>query len=381
MDLNLSEEHRLIRDAARDFATRAVAPEAAQRDVDERFPTELVKQLAEMGFMGVKVSDQYGGAGSDFTAYALVIRELARACASTAVATAVTNMVADAIEMFGNEEQKQRFLPPLMDGTHVTGAFCLSEPEMGSDTASLRCTARRDGDHYVLDGTKQWVTNGSHAGIGVVMATVDRALGKRGVTAFVVEKETPGFSISRVEEKMGLRSSETAQYVFEEARVPVANRLGEEGEGLKVALGVLDGGRVGVAAQSTGVGEAALQEGKRFALDRKAFGKEIANFQAIQWMLADTATELEAGWLLTLRAASQRDAGKTVTREASMAKVFASEACGRAVDRMLQIHGGYGVTKDYPIERLYRDARVFRIYEGTSEIQRLVIARQILRGM
>jgi len=379
MDLNLSEEHRLIRDAARDFATRAVAPEAEQRDHDERFPTELIKQLAEMGFLGVKINDSYGGAGSDFTAYALVMREISRACASTAVAMAVTNLVADSIERFGNEEQKQRFLPPLMDGTHVTGAFCLSEPEMGSDTAGLRCTARRDGDHYVLDGTKQWVTNGSHAGLSLVMATVDRALGKKGVTAFVVEQGTPGFSVPRVEDKLGLRSSETAQFLFEEARVPLANRLGEEGEGLKVALAGLDGGRIGVAAQSCGVGEAALQEGKRYARDRKAFGQEIAGFQAIQWLIADTATELEAAWLLTLRAATLRDASKPVTREAAMAKVYATEACGRAVDRMLQVHGGYGVTKDYPIERLYRDARVFRIYEGTSEIQRLVIGRQILQ--
>ncbi|MFH1808337.1 MAG: acyl-CoA dehydrogenase family protein [Pseudomonadota bacterium] len=379
MDFELSEDHRLVQEAARDFAIRAVAPGAAERDRTHIFPVDIIGQLAELGFLGVKVKDTYGGAGCDFTSYALVMREISRACASTAVAMAVTNMVADAIEMFGSDEQKQRLLPPLMRGELCTGAFCLSEPEAGSDATAVRCTARLDGDHYVLDGTKQWVTNGVNAGLAVIFATLDRSRGKDALCAFVVEKGTPGFSVARVEEKMGLRSSETAQLVLDGARVPAANRLGAEGEGARIAFGVLDGGRVGVSSQAVGVGEAALAEGVKFARERKAFGKAVAEFQALQWMIADTATELEAAWLLTLRAANLRDAGQRVTREASMAKVFATEACGRAVDRMLQIHGGYGYTRDYPIERLYRDARVFRIYEGTSEIQRLVIARQLLQ--
>ncbi|MBN2360468.1 MAG: acyl-CoA dehydrogenase family protein [Deltaproteobacteria bacterium] len=379
MQFELTDEDRMIQDAARDFAQRAVAPGAAQRDRDEEFPADIVRQLGELGFLGVKIGDRYGGAGANNVGYVLALREMARACAATAVAMAVTNMVADAIEMFGSDEQRDRWLKPLMRGDLCAAAFCLSEPEVGSDSTALRTTARRDGDCYLLNGTKSWVSSGPHAGLNLIFATLDRSQGARAVTAFVVEPKTPGLTIARVEDKMGLRGSETAQYVLEDARVPVANRLAGDGEGMKIALGVLDGGRIGIGAQSVGVGEAALAEGVRYAKMRKAFGQEIAGFQALQWMIADTATELEAAWLLTLRAASLRDTGQRVSREASMAKVFSSEACGRAVDRMLQIHGGYGYTRDYPIERLYRDARVFRIYEGTSEVQRLVIARALLK--
>lgn len=379
MDFELSEDHRLFMEAARTFAKRAVEPGAAERDKHETFPDDVVRKLGENGFLGVKVSEDYGGSGADNASYILALREIARVDAATAVAMAVTNMVADAIEMFGSESQKQKYLVPMLAGEAGTGSFCLSEPEAGSDATAIRCAAVQDGAEFVLNGTKSWVSNGSHSDISIVFATLDRSLGSKGVTAFLVEKGTPGFAFARVEDKMGLRGSETAVLTFDDVKLGPEQVLGELGGGMKIALGVLDGGRIGISTQAVGVGEAALAEGRNYAKDRKAFGQPIGDFQALQWMLADTVTELDAAWLLTLRAASLRDQGLRVTKEASMAKVFSTEACGRAVDRMLQIHGGYGYTKEYLIERLYRDARVFRIYEGTSEVQRIVIARQILK--
>ena len=379
MDFELNEEQRMFMDAARTFARRAIEPGAAERDKTGTFDDAIVRKLGQNGFLGVKVSEDYGGSGGDNVSYVLALREVARVCASTAVTMAVTNMVADAIEMFGSEEQKKKYLLPLLAGEAGTGSFCLSEPEAGSDATALRLKATQDGDDFILNGTKSWVSNGSHSSVSIVFATIDRSLKSKGVTAFLVAKDKPGFSIASKEDKMGLRSSETAVLNFDDVRLSRADLIGEVGGGMKIALGVLDGGRIGISTQAVGVGEAALAEGRTYAKERKAFDQPIGNFQALQWMLADTAMELDAAWLLTLRAASLRDQALRVTKEASMAKVFATESCGRAVDRMLQIHGGYGFTKDYLIERLYRDARVFRIYEGTSEVQRLVIARQILK--
>jgi alkylation response protein AidB-like acyl-CoA dehydrogenase len=373
-----NEEQQLIMEMARDFAQRELQPKAEERDREGTFPREELVKLAQLGLLGVNVPERYGGAEAGVVAYSLAITELAKACASTTVAVAVTNMVAEVISRFGSDAQRERHVPMLTDGRAIAGAFALSEPRCGSDPGSLSARARRTDDGWVLDGSKQWITSGDHAGVFVVWARSNELPGVKGISAFVVEKDTPGLHIGRHEDKMGLRGSSTVPLSFEECRIPHDALLAEDGAGFRIAMVALDGGRIGVASQALGIGLAALDEALAYAKERKTFGRPIAQHQAVQSMLADMACELEAARLLVLRAAALKQAGEPFTREASMAKLYASEAANRACYAALQIHGGYGYTKDYAIERLTRDVRVTSIYEGTSEIQRLVIGRSLL---
>lgn len=380
MNLDFTEEQVLIQKTARDFAKNELAPKAQERDEKGTFPTEELAQLAELGLMGVNVPEEYGGTEAGVIAYSLAITELAKGCASTTVAVAVTNMVAEVICKFGTEEQKERYVTAITGGDFEAAAFALSEPQAGSDAAALKTRAVKDGDSWVINGTKQWITSGDHSGVSVVWAKTDPDAGVKGITAFLVPKDAPGLSVGRHEDKMGLRGSSTVSLNFEECKVGADAVLGEIGGGFKIAMTALDGGRIGVASQALGVGLAALDEGSRYALEREAFGNSLSNLQAIQWMLADSATELEASRWLILQAAYLKEKGGKFTQQASMGKVYATEAAWRACDRMLQVHGGYGYVKEYPIERYLRDVRVTRIYEGTSEIQRLVIARNVLEN-
>lgn len=381
MDFELTESQRLIQSTARDFAQRRIAPLAAEIDREERFPTELLKGLAELGLMGVNIPESLGGAEAGTVAYALAMMEVARACASTAVAMGVTNMVGETITRFGTEEQKQKYVPKLTSGEYVTGAFALSEPGAGSDPGSMRTTARREGNEWVIDGAKQWITSGSYAGVFVVWArTGPIEAGTRGISAFLVEGGTPGLKVGKPEDKMGLRGSNTVPLTFENCRIPESNLLGELNQGFKIAMMALDGGRIGISAQAIGIATAALEAAVSYAKERRQFGKPIADFQAIQWMIADSQTELDAARLLCLRAAWLKENKLPFSKEASMSKVFSTEAAWRICDRALQIHGGYGYTREYNVERHLRDVRVTRIYEGTSEIQRLVIARNVIGG-
>jgi alkylation response protein AidB-like acyl-CoA dehydrogenase len=377
MQLELNDTHALVQRSARDYATRVIQPVAAELDREGRFPAEILKGLAELGLMAVNVSPELGGAGAGPVAYSLAMMEVARACASTAVTMAVTNMVGEVLAAFGSEEQKQAFVPRLASGEWVAGAFALSEPESGSDPGSMRTTAERTSDGYILRGQKQWITSGSKAGVIVVWARTGGP-GTRGISAFAVEADRPGIRAGKHEDKLGLRASETVPLTFDDVRIPASSLLGEEGQGFKIAMMALDGGRIGIASQAVGIAQAALDEAAAYAKDRKQFGKPIGDFQGIQWPLADSRTELEAARLLTLRAAWLKEQGRPFTREASMAKLFASEKANLIVGRCLQVHGGYGFVKDFPIERHYRDVRVTTIYEGTSEIQRTVIARSEL---
>jgi len=378
MDFALSEEHRLVQQTARDFATREILPVASQLDAEHRFPAEIVRGLAELGLMGVMVPEEYGGAGMDNVAYVLAMEEVARACASTAAIMSVNNsLVCDPILRYGTEEQKRRYLPVLASGREI-GCYCLTEPQAGSDAASLQTTARLDGDGWVLNGTKVFVTNAREAWVFIVYARTEPEAGPRGISAFIVERDHPGISVGKVERKMGLLASSTCEVLLQDCRVPRDNLLGARGEGFKVALSTLDGGRIGIAAQAVGIARAALEESVAYARERRQFGRPIAEFQAIQWKIADMATRIDAARLLTLRAAWLRDQGKRCTAEASMAKLFASETAMFAAHQGVQIFGGYGYIKDYPVERYFRDAKITEIYEGTSEIQRLVIARNLL---
>lgn len=378
MDLELNETQQLIAESARDFAARVVAPRAADLDKSGVFPSETVRGLAEQGLLGVNLLGRYGGAEAGVVAYALAMIEIAKACASTAVTMAVTNMVGEVVQTFGNEAQRDEHLPKLTSGQYLTGAFALSEPGAGSDAASLTTTAKRTDDGWVIDGQKQWITNGGYAGLFVVWARTGGP-GAKGISTFLVKKDAPGLSIGRPENKHGLRGSNTVPLTFDECRVPTSALLGEEGMGFRVAMMALDGGRIGISSQAIGIGTAALEAAIAYAKDRQAFGRPIADFQAIQWMLADSRTELDAARLLCLRAATLKEAGAPFTREASISKLFASEAANRVCNRALQIHGGYGYTREFPVERYLRDVRITTIYEGTSEIQRMVIARELLR--
>lgn len=375
----LTEEQSLVQQTARDFAARELSPAAQQRDRDGTFPTAELAKLAELGLMGVNVPSAYGGAEAGVVAYSLAITELARGCPATTVAVAVTNMVAEVICQYGTEEQKRTYVQRITSGEYSCAAFALSEPQCGSDAGGLKTTARRTDDGWLINGTKQWITSGDHAGVSVVWARTNERPGPRGISAFLVEAGTPGMEVGKHEDKMGLRGSTTVPLVFEDCLVPGGALLSGEGQGFPIAMTALDGGRIGVASQALGIGLAALQEAKSYALERQSFGRPISAHQAIQWMLADCATELEAARLLTLRAALLKEQKLAFTREASMAKVYASETANRVCYRALQIHGGYGYTKDYAVERLTRDARVTTIYEGTSEIQRLVIGRDLTR--
>jgi len=379
MDLELTQDQQMIRQMVRDFAEEKVRPGVAQRDEAGRFIDELLPGLAELGLLGMLVPESYGGAGLDNVSYALAIEELARVCPSTAVTVSVTNSVCqDPILLFGNEEQKRRFLPPLAKGEMI-GGFGLTEPGSGSDASALKTRAERKGDRYILNGAKAWITNTHFGKVFVVIASTDPSKGSKGTTAFIVTPDNPGFRFEPVEHKMGLKASVTSGIHFEECEVPAENRLGEEGMGVRVALTTLDASRIGIAAQAVGIAQGAFEEAVKYSHQRETFGKPLHDHQAIGFMLAEMGTDLEAARLLTLKAAALRDAGsRGLSRASSMAKLFASEAAKRVCDSAVQIHGAYGYSREYAVERFYRDVRVTTIYEGTSEIQRMVIARSLL---
>ena len=380
MNFAPTEEQELVRRTARDVAERVLAPRAAARDVSGEFPTAELKELAKLGLLGVAVPEALGGAGADVVAYSLAMQELARVDASVSVAVSVTNMVAELIAKVGSEAQAKAWVPGLVSGELVCGAFALSEPQAGSDPAGLRTTATRTGAGWRLSGTKQWITSGDRAGVMVVWAMTDASAGHKGITAFLVPGKAPGLSVGRLEEKMGLHGSTTAQLVLDGVEVGDDAVLAGVGGGFRLAMMALDGGRIGIASQAIGIARGALEAAIRYATDREQFGVPIIKHQAIGNMLADAATWLDAATLMTLRAASRKQAGLPFTREASMAKLFATEHAGKICDLALQVHGGYGYTRDFPVERAYRDVRVTRIYEGTSEIQRIVIARELLKS-
>jgi butyryl-CoA dehydrogenase len=379
MDFDLTAEQRMIREMAQSFAQKEVLPKAAELDETGRFPEELVRQLAGLGLMGVAVPEEYGGAGMDNICYAIAMEEIARACASTAVILSVNNSLACApILSFGSEEQKRKYLVPLATGEHL-GCFGLTEPEAGSDAGSQKTTAVRDGSHYVLNGTKNFITNATEADTCVLFTMTDREKKHKGITAFILDMKSQGITIGKKEVKLGICASATASIILEDVKIPATNRLGNEGEGFKIAMHTLDGGRIGIAAQAIGIARASLEDSLAYAKERKQFGQPIANFQAIQWMLADMATEIDAARMLTYRAAWRKDRNLRYTKESAMAKLYASEAAMRASVKGIQIHGGYGYIREYPAERHFRDAKITEIYEGTSEIQRLVIASDLLR--
>jgi butyryl-CoA dehydrogenase len=379
MDFELSEEQRMIRDAAREVAEREIKPRAAKTDETREFPWDNVRRLGEMGFMGMCVDAEYGGAGLDFLSYILALEEVCAACAATGVIMSVQNsLVCGPIQQFGTEEQKRRYLPDLASGKKI-GAYCLTEPQAGSDAGNQRTQAVAKNGKYVLTGTKMFVTNGGAADVLVVYTRTDPAAKTRGITAFLVETGTPGVERSHREKTMGIRGSSTNEVVFKDAEVPAGNLLGELNRGYSIALSTLEGGRIGIAAQAIGIARNALDEALKYARQREQFGKPIAEFQSIQWMLADMATEVNAAQLLTYRAAVLRDQGARCAKEASMAKLYASEVAVRSADRAVQIHGGYGYIQDFPVERLYRDAKITQLYEGTSQVQKMVIAANLLK--
>jgi butyryl-CoA dehydrogenase len=379
MDFNLSEEEAMTRECARDFAEKRLMPVAAELDEKQEFPKELVAEMAELGLMGIPVPEELGGGGLSTAAYTVAVEEVSRGCASVGVTlSAHTSLACDPLMKYGNDEQKEKFLKPLATGEKL-GALAMTEPGAGTDLGSASMAAKKDGDSYVLNGSKIFITNGGVADVVLVLASTNREAKAKGLGMFVVEKGTPGFSIGKVEHKLGIRASNTAELVFEDCRIPAANLLGEEGAGFKIGLGTLDGGRIGIAAQAVGIGTAALEKAVEYAKQREQFGKPIGTFQAVQWMIADSATELDAARLLYLRASQVKDSGKRFSSEAAMAKLFASEVASRAADRSIQIHGGYGYTVEYAPERHYRDARITQIYEGTSEVMRMVIAGGLLR--
>ena len=379
MDLKLTEQQQMLRDATREFAVKRLLPQAQEAEEQEHNAPELLRELASMGYCGIGTPEQYGGSALDAVAYALMVTELSYGDASVGVTVSVTNsLVQDPIMLFGTEEQKERFLPSLASG-EVWGGFALTEPSAGTDSAGTRTTAVLDGDHYILNGTKNFITNGGFAGTFVVFARGDREDKHHGISAFVVEKGTPGFSIGKKEDKLGIRASSTTELVFEDCRLPKENLLGEWGGGFKVAMKTLDNGRIGIAAQSLGIAMRALDLAVEYAKGREQFDRPLAKFQHNQFRLADMATELEASRLLLMQAAWEKDQGVRHSKAAAMAKLYASEASHRICHAALQIHGGYGYIKEYEVERLYRDQRITELYEGTSEAMRMVIAAAILR--
>ncbi|MCA1908241.1 MAG: acyl-CoA dehydrogenase family protein [Magnetospirillum sp.] len=376
----LTEEQCLIQETARSFARERLAPGAEKRDREHAFPAAELAEMGELGFLGMVVPPEYDGAGTDYVSYALALMEIAWAEGATSTIMSVHNSVGCMpILAFGTEAQKQTYLRPMARGEWI-GCFCLTEPEAGSDAASIKTRAVKDGDFYVLNGAKQFITSGKNAKVAIVFAVTDPAAGKKGLSAFVVPTDSPGWNVARVEDKLGQHASDTCQIILEDLRVPAANLLGAEGEGLKIALANLEGGRLGIAAQSVGMAQAALDHAIAYAKDRKQFGKPIIEHQAVAFRLADMATRIEAARQMVLHVASLRDAGQPCLKEASMAKLLASETAERVCSDAIQIHGGYGYLADFPVERIYRDVRVCQIYEGTSDIQRLVIARALAAG-
>jgi alkylation response protein AidB-like acyl-CoA dehydrogenase len=384
MYLQFTEEQQMIRQAARDFAQNECLPGVIERDEHQKFPLEQVKKLAELGFMGMMVSPEYGGAGLDTVSYVLAMEEISKIDASVSVCMSVNNsLVCWGLEAYGSEEQKQKYLTPLAqgmkDGELYIGAFLLSEPEAGSDATSQRTTAEDKGDHYILNGTKNWITNGNTASVYLVMAQTDPAKGSRGINTFIVEKNTPGVTVGAKENKLGIRGSDTHSIMFQDVIVPKENRIGSDGFGFTFAMKTLSGGRIGIASQALGIASGAYELALKYSKERKAFGKEISQHQAIQFKLADMATKIDAARLLCLKAAWEKDQNMDYTLSSSMAKVFASETAMWTTVEAVQVHGGYGFVKEYHVERLMRDAKITQIYEGTSEVQRIVIARNILK--
>jgi butyryl-CoA dehydrogenase len=380
VNLDLTEEQQLLQRSVREFAEAEVKPHAKEIDETGRFPRDTFEKAAELGLTGVAVPENYGGAGMDHVSYAIVIEEISRVCASTGTILSVQNsLYCDPIFRFGTEEQKQKFLVPYARGEKI-GCYALTEPQAGSNAAALRTKAERKGDAYVINGTKAWITNGGAADAALVYVNTQPEKGEKGITALIVEKGTRGFAVGKEEKKLGVHATACTELSFADCEVPVGNRIGNEGEGYKIALSTLDGGRIGIAAQATGIAQGAFEAALSYAQQRQAFGHPIADFQAIQFMLADMATELDAARLLARRAAWKQDSGARFTMEASIAKLFASEMSTRVTHKAIQIHGGYGYSREYPVERNYRDARITEIYEGTSEIQRLVISASVLKA-
>ena len=379
LDLSLTPEQELVQRTARSFATDELLPKAAEIDRDARFPADAVQKLGALGFMGMLVPSEYGGAGLDAISYAIAIEEISRADASVGVIMSVQNsLVCGALVTEGDEEQKRRFLPRLASGA-LLGCFALSEPQAGSDASNLKCAAVRQGDHWIVNGTKNFITTGAHAGVVLLFAQTDPGARHHGITCLLVDTKQPGVIVAKQEHKLGIRGSDTTQLVFQDARVADAHRLGAVGSGFKVAMKTLDSGRIGIAAQAVGIARACLEDAAAYAKQREAFGKPIAEFQAIQWKIADMSTQVDAARLLTWRAAALKDAHEPYTAEASMAKLFASDVAVRAARECVQVFGGYGYVQDFPAERHYRDAKITEIYEGTSEIQRIVIAEDTLQ--
>lgn len=380
MNFELTEEQIAVRDAARDFAQNVLKREVIERDRDQRFPLEEIKQLGELGFMGMMVDPKYGGSGMDTISYVLAMEEISKVDASTSVCMSVNNsLVCWGLEKYGTEEQKQKYLVPLAKG-EIIGAFCLSEPEAGSDATSQRTEAIDKGDHYLLNGTKNWITNGSSASVYLVIAQTNREAGHRGINALIIERGMEGFIVGAKEDKMGIRGSDTHTLIFNDVKVPKENRIGEDGFGFKFAMKVLSGGRIGIAAQALGIAGGAYELALAYSKERKAFGKEIYKHQAIAFKLADMATEIEAAKLLVYRAALDKDAGRNYDQSSAMAKLYASKVAMEQTVEAVQIHGGYGFVKEYHVERLMRDAKITQIYEGTSEVQKIVISRGVLNA-
>ena len=380
MDLELTEEQKLLQKSVREFAESEVRPLAKELDETGHFPRELFKKAAELGLTGIAFPEAEGGAGFDHLAYAIVIEEISRCCASTGVILSVQNsLYCDPIHRFGMEEQKKKFLLPFARGEKI-GCYALTEPQAGSNAAALQTRAAKRGEKYVINGTKAWITNGGAADAAIVYANTDPAKGEKGITALVVEKGTPGFEIGKEEKKLGINATACCELVFTDCEVPAMNRIGNEGEGYKIALSTLDGGRIGIAAQATGIAQGAFEAALAYSQQRVAFGQPISQFQAIQFMLADMSTEIDAARLLVRKAAWKQDTSARFTRDAAIAKLFASEMATRVTHKAIQVHGGNGYSREYPVERAYRDARITEIYEGTSEIQRLVISSWALKS-
>ncbi len=379
MSFKLTEEQLMIQSMVRDLARSEFAPQAMERDKTKEFPAENLKKLGELGLMGMMIPPEYGGSGADTVSYVLALAEVAYACASTAVVMSVHNsIVCESVLRYGTDDQKEKYLKQMATGEMI-GAFALTEPNAGSDPSRQTTKAVLEGDSYVLNGTKRFTTTGKNAGIIIVTAKTDEEARHKGISAFLIEQGTPGLKVGPLEDKMGLRASDTVDLIIEDCRIPAANRLGNEGDGFLIAMTGLDGGRIGIAAQSVGVAKAAFDAAVQYSREREQFGQSISKFQGLRWMIADMATEIEAARLMMLSAAEMKDNGENYTLQASMAKLYASEMVNRITPKAIQIHGGYGFTKEYPVERYYRDARVFTIYEGTSEIQRIVISNQILK--
>lgn len=380
MNFDLSEEHIAVKEAARDFAQNVLKPGVIQRDNDQQFPADEVKQLAELGFMGMMVDPKYGGSGMDTLSYVLAMEEISKIDASTSVCMSVNNsLVCWGLEKYGSEEQKQKYLVPLATGEKI-GAFCLSEPEAGSDATSQKTTAIDKGDHYLMNGTKNWITNGSSASVYLVIAQTNVELGHKGINAFIIERGMDGFIVGAKEDKMGIRGSDTHTLLFNDVKVPKENRIGEDGFGFKFAMKVLSGGRIGIAAQALGIAAGGLEFATEYSKQRKAFGKEIYKHQAIAFKLADMATEIEAARMLVYKSALDKDNGRNYDQSSAMAKLYASKVAMEQTVEAVQIHGGYGFVKEYHVERLMRDAKITQIYEGTSEVQKIVISRGVLNS-